>query len=314
MADGGARGQPWLEENGLRDFPLVSGFAGKSWNRPEWTVPKWLFRDYRAFVCTRSRDVVVDPMCSRLSHFWFGRADDGVSVDVLVAVKCAPGDPRYYGFPKTSGHIVFPVTATVPYGSTALVKASASSSDLGAAVSVSMVLGSPPRGSVSLWPSEYVLFQDPDTGGVPFLPSRTVVFPGGMGVSRLVVGDEEATGTVHLQDGVQTTSRIQAGGIRVNAAPGIGVHPDCWEYDPTRTCDSIHYINGVHADTDGNFQIVGGEGVSVVSGLRLNGHPAVAVVTDPIGNRVRGHYSSADSADSKTVNEWRERIHSNPHN
>jgi hypothetical protein len=113
------------------------------------------------------------------------------------------------------------------------------------------------------------------------LGSRCIVRPGGFGIDSLWLDKPEtgqigATGMVHLRDGYNTSLRVVGNAVELRISDRSGLGYECPEDD---SCDAIYFINGQRADTNGNFSIMGGPGVSVSSGI-YNGIPAVIVRTD----------------------------------
>lgn len=268
----------WLNRNGARAFPLVDDYPGTSWTHAGRTVPDWLLRDARFTVVTGFLGVP-DPLCARLHGYSFSvDRGTGVHVSATIGVQYGPGRPLY-GVEGSAPRAVFRLSASVPFGGTSRAFGSFSAEDgSGAEVSASVVFGAPAsERDASPAPQGDVLFTD-DDGGVPFLPSRSAVVPSGVGVASISAGGGTATGAVHVADGVNTSLRVEGGRLRLSVGRGLGIRQDCWDPDLGDSCAFIRYINGQRPATDGSFQIVGGEGVTVVNGLTWRGNPAVAVV------------------------------------
>ena len=122
------------------------------------------------------------------------------------------------------------------------------------------------------------------------LPGRTVRLPCGSGCDVLSCGGVEASGDVVVTDGHNTTLRILNGRLSLRAGVGMGKGPICDgtvvpeagdEQDGYQVNDEvlprlIYYINGQKADSDGGFQIYGGDGIVVSTG-KSHGLPAVFI-------------------------------------
>jgi hypothetical protein len=85
-------------------------------------------------------------------------------------------------------------------------------------------------------------------------------------------------GVVHLRDGNNTSLRIVGNAVELSISESGG---DGFECPEDGKCEGINFINGQRADTNGNFSIVGGQGVVVFSG-EYNGIPAVIVKTNGV--------------------------------
>lgn len=93
-----------------------------------------------------------------------------------------------------------------------------------------------------------------------------------------------ATGRIHLADGYGTTVRIQDGAVVVSVGNGLGLGTYCRGKDDEEDlfdCGlALLFMNGQHADTSGNIDIVGGTGVSVQTGRKaLAGGRVVPAIT-----------------------------------
>lgn len=117
------------------------------------------------------------------------------------------------------------------------------------------------------------------------LESRVLCIPCGIGVDRLQVGDKTATGDIRVQDGHNTTLDIVGGRLVLKVGYGLGKGPVCTGGHADRGA-LLRYLCGQKADSDGNIQLVGDEGVSVSAGT-YKGIPAVIVSTSgPVNNFV----------------------------
>lgn len=116
----------------------------------------------------------------------------------------------------------------------------------------------------------------------PFLSSRTMCIPYGIGADTLSSGGVEAVGEVRVEDGYNSTLDIRANNLVLNVRKGAGRGVDCAlpGDDEALVCDGsvLRFLNGQKADSDGNIQIMGGDGISVVSGT-YKGMPAVIILT-----------------------------------
>ena len=91
-----------------------------------------------------------------------------------------------------------------------------------------------------------------------------------------------ASGVLHVTDGYNTTARIDGNSIVVSIKNGSGAGNNCVEEDDNAfDCSkALMFINGQHAGSDGNINIVGGGGVSVQTGKNafVNGEVVPAIV------------------------------------
>lgn len=75
------------------------------------------------------------------------------------------------------------------------------------------------------------------------------------------------SGKIHLKDGYNTVARLVNGAITVSVGDGYGLGTYCPEESDFFDCSkALLFMNGQHADTDGNINIVGGAGVTVQTG------------------------------------------------
>lgn len=113
---------------------------------------------------------------------------------------------------------------------------------------------------------------------VEVLPSRVMRIPYGIGADRLLAGGREATGDVRVQDGENTTLSVRNNSLVLSVRRGIGSGASCPEEAPSDTCGNriLYYLAGQKADSSGNIDILGGDGVSVSVGTYM-GIPAIIV-------------------------------------
>lgn len=90
-----------------------------------------------------------------------------------------------------------------------------------------------------------------------------------------------ASGRIHIVDGYNTSAEIVENTVYVSAGNGLGLGSDCSVPDDAFDCNkALLFVNGQHADTSGNINIVGGEGVVVQTGRNaLVGGSLVPAVT-----------------------------------
>ena len=112
--------------------------------------------------------------------------------------------------------------------------------------------------------------------------------------SRLILLDRRlfvktlggCTGVVHIVDGYNTSAKTVNGTITVTAGNGLGLGADCTQPEDAFDCTkALLFVNGQHADTQGNININGGPGITVQTGRMayVNGSlvPAVTIKADP---------------------------------
>ena len=120
---------------------------------------------------------------------------------------------------------------------------------------------------------------------VRFLPSRVMSVPYGIGADTITAGGVTATGDVRVSDGHNTTLSIRRNNLVLGIGRGDGLGVVCRQGASAITCDGrvLYYLNGQKADSDGNIEISGGDGVSVSTGT-YKGIPAVIVRTSATVN------------------------------
>ena len=257
----------WLNENAYRAFPFEEDSDRRCTDGT--IVPDWLVLDAKAMLFSRKRSYPVDG--DRVGLKWFsvtkaGRSD-AASIDVGIVARIGGGEMEVrHSFPSVPGavsHVDLKpnVIPTAMY------------------FRISMFMGAPATFEGA----------DPSLFGRHELPSplwicrsRCIVWPGGFGMDsvwtdRGASGLDGATGMVHLRNGNNTSLRIAGGAVELSISEDAGYGYEC----PDEKCDAIYFINGQRADTDGNFSIVGGDGVEVSAGS-YDGIPAVIVRTNSV--------------------------------
>ena len=87
------------------------------------------------------------------------------------------------------------------------------------------------------------------------------------GLDRKVGSIGGATGEIHIQDGHNTTAKLVGNEITVTAGRGLGFGNACTDDESAFNCsNALLFVNGQHADTSGNLNIVGGAGIVVQTG------------------------------------------------
>ena len=109
------------------------------------------------------------------------------------------------------------------------------------------------------------------------IPSRVMVLRDGVGVDTLSCGEVVASGTIEVEDGINTTADIAGNSVRVRVRRGLGLQEPCPEIADGRGL--LYYLNGQRPDPDGNIGVFAGPGTTARSG-EYNGIPAVFVSTD----------------------------------
>ena len=114
-----------------------------------------------------------------------------------------------------------------------------------------------------------------------FLESRIMCIPFGIGVDTITAGGTTATGIIKVTNGTNSVLNIRRNNLVLNIGKGLGEGVNCQELEdvPVMTCDGsiIRFINGQQADSDGNIQIFGGDGIAVVSST-FQGIPAIIIL------------------------------------
>lgn len=116
------------------------------------------------------------------------------------------------------------------------------------------------------------------------LKSRILSIPYGIGVDTLSAGGVESTGIVNVGDGHNTSLDIRSNNLVLTVKKGLGKGAKCGDdLDGPSECPTLYYINGQKADSNGNIQIKGGDGITVTSGT-YKGIPAVIITTSATVN------------------------------
>lgn len=114
-----------------------------------------------------------------------------------------------------------------------------------------------------------------------FLESRVMCIPFGIGVDTITADGTTATGIIKVANGTNSVLNIRRNNLVLNIGKGLGEGVKCQELEdvPVMTCDGsiIRFINGQQADSDGNIQIFGGDGIAVVSST-FQGVPAIIIL------------------------------------
>lgn len=127
------------------------------------------------------------------------------------------------------------------------------------------------------------------------ISSRVMFVRHGIGVDTLTVAKSGApvvSGWVEVEDGHNTTLTVANGRLSLNAQRGLGKGVICNPEDYAQfLCDNVvFYINGQQPDSDGNFEIMAGAGVTVSTGKYISADgqtevPAVIIATaDSVNN------------------------------
>lgn len=268
----------WLSSNAGRAFPLredadLSVIGG--------TLPNGLLLDFRAVVVPSvwngSQDVSV-----KLRSISVSDSQDGMK-SVRASFSLYTGGVSM----AVPNAITAWLSAEVAPGGWSRRRARSVSARSGMApevVDVSVVLGCP----VGVENGEYTLSTPQEIS-----TDRILYIPGGIGIDTLKIGSTEVHGRIHVHDGMNTTLSVLGGELVLDVGYGIGKGYAC-PPGLEDACDFIRYVNGQRAAGDGDFSIVGGEGVSVSSG-EWNGMPAVVVTTNSTVNEFAKPRSSNGS-------------------
>jgi len=113
-----------------------------------------------------------------------------------------------------------------------------------------------------------------------FLRSRVLAVPSGIGADTITCGGVTGHGDIRVANGVNTELGIRGNSLVLKVRKGIGLGLDCPTLPTAFLCSGnvLYFLNGQKADSSGNIQIYGGEGVSVTTGT-FRGIPAVIVTT-----------------------------------
>jgi hypothetical protein len=113
--------------------------------------------------------------------------------------------------------------------------------------------------------------------GATVLASRTI----DIGINRKLGSIGGATGVIHVVDGYNTTARIAGNTLNIDVSDGIGLGEPCYDDDSDDdteefSCNNaLLFINGQHADSNGNINIAGGPGIVVQTGRTALVHGSV---------------------------------------
>jgi len=118
-----------------------------------------------------------------------------------------------------------------------------------------------------------------------FIGSRVMSVPYGIGADTLTCGGVTACGEIRVVDGQNSSLDIDRNNLVLSLRKGLGLGVSCPTASGSYLCDGsvLYYLNGQKADSSGNIDIIGGDGVSVTTGT-YNGIPAVIVLTSPSVN------------------------------
>lgn len=94
-----------------------------------------------------------------------------------------------------------------------------------------------------------------------------------------------ASGLIHIADGHNTDAQVVENVIRIAVGKGLGLGADCTAPEDVFDCSkALLFMNGQHADSSGNINIVGGKGVVVQTGrtAKVDGSimPAITIRHD----------------------------------
>lgn len=255
-----ARG--WLNENSYRAFPFVENSSPSCTDGSR--MPDWLVLDMKAVVSVANPNASLDGVGFRATGFSVERSDGFIVSSVRLSVSYGPSAERS----------AMSVSAEVPVGGNAHVSAYDERPD-GSFSMVSAFLGAPASTGDAVFGS-FDLARPREV-----IPSRIVVNSGGFGIDALAGNFGVASGDVHLRDGHNTHARISSdGAVEITVSPTAGEGYECPDPGGSK-CDSIRFINGQRADTNGSFTIFPGAGTRVETGT-FEGLPAVFVRTSEI--------------------------------
>lgn len=265
----------WLSENAYRAFPFVedSSFVADDGV----AMPLAVVRDFRCVWVPRARQRQGDhpPFRVSLSSFSISRESDAGSGLFRVSASFSMSS----GFDGGRCEVSLSAGGIGP-GCFSMAMSSVHEPDAGLLghAEVMCVLGVPVGfgGAVAEVSGTHRFSAGPEV-----LCSRTVFVPGGFGADSISMESDDrepkaSRGVVHVRDGLNTRFYIRRGELYLEVGNGFGAGYDCPEV--MNECVNLHFINGQRAGSDGDFQIVGGDGVVVGSG-DFNGIPAVTVTT-----------------------------------
>ena len=257
----------WLNENAYRAFPFEENSSGRCIDGT--VMPNWLFLDAKVMLFSKKSSHAVEGEWVGVSRFTIAKnpASDQASITVLFTIS--------------TGGTVLSVShsfASTP-GKVSRFDLAPIGMQNGMYVRISGFFGAP----ATFEGMDHSLFGTHQLSEPrKFLPTRCVIRPGGFGMDAVWADtsvDEFAgvDGVVHLRDGNNTSLRIVGNAVELSISESGGDGFEC----PEDKCEGINFINGQRADTNGNFSIVGGQGVVVSSG-EYNGIPAVIVKTNGV--------------------------------
>lgn len=248
----------WLNQNAYRAFPFAEDSSALCTDGVY--APDWLVLDAKAILAPDAANRSVPPEQLALASFSIRSAGSGAA---FVGLSFRYRKPSSDGYEEES----LSVFGTLGAGRMATLRY-----DDPPKASATFVVGTPvDRSEIDGLAGDHELSEPR-----PVLPTRIVSYPGGFGMDALIVDRGSAvSGEVHLRDGYNTSLRIYDGRIRLSISGSEGLGYECPD-DPG--CDSIHYINGQRANSDGSFSIMAGEGTQVSTGT-YEGIPAVFVTT-----------------------------------
>lgn len=276
----------WMNQNAYRAFPFVEDSSGECTDGT--VVPDWLILDAMKMYIGYNRFVSPPPHFMELVSFEFPFHPSTTGGDGWFQIYVRHNVRRPNGTIFSHDHIVYGVARldTISMGTMASVNNAAEPSGQDF---VKFSFGAPT--SWSTVPDSFFGVKHVLKTPRPFLNSRCLFRPGGLGVSAFwVLGDNTTPVGPHkvlLRDGYNTTLRIHGGKIVLDVGKNIGLGTQC-----VNTHDDdlggIYMIDGVHADSNGDFSIYGGPGISVSSG-KYNDIPAVVVsVSGSVDSRKNG--------------------------
>ncbi len=276
MLDGSKGRNEWLSENGYRAFPFEDDSLFVADDGVE--MPLSLVRDFRCVWIPRARQTGSGgPHSVRLKSFFTTRNRNNSSkFDVEVCLELLSSNPDGASTATFSAKAIeaggfMPAQSSIEEPSDGLRGCAYSRIVLGVPLNFSDIVSS-------------VSGMHTFSNGPRILMSRVVYIPGGVGMDSLSVqygNCRDIRGVVHVKDGKNTRFYIKGGELFLEVGGGIGEGYDCPEVE--NDCLNLHFINGQRAGSDGDFQIVGGPGISIGTGS-YSGVPGVTVTTSSIVN------------------------------
>lgn len=258
----------WLNENAYRAFPFEDNSSGRCIDGT--VMPNWLFLDAKAMLFSKKSSNAVEGEWVGVSGFEILKDQASDQAGVTVSFVISTGGTvlsMSHSFASTPGKVYRFDLA--PAGM-----------QNGMYVRISGFFGAP----ATFEGMDHSLFGAHQLSEPrKFLPTRCVIRPGGFGMDAVWADTSVddfvgVNGVVHLRNGNNTSLRIVGNAVELSISESGGDGFECPEDDK---CEGINFINGQRADTNGNFSIVGGQGVVVTSG-EYNGIPAVIVKTNGV--------------------------------